>query len=63
MVGLAFYAYEREVGVLCEGGDESFWCNEGGYAGEVGIEEGGDGGGVFGEGSEVRGGEEERACE
>jgi hypothetical protein len=63
VVGLTFYAYEREMRVLSERSDEIFWFDERGYAGEVGVEEVWDGAGVFFEDREVRGWKEERAGE
>lgn len=41
-VGLAFDADEREMGVLVELGDEIGRGDEGGHAGEVTVEVGGD---------------------
>ena len=62
VVRRAFDADKWEVGIAGEGGDERGWRDEGCYAGEVGVKECGEGVGGSGEGGEVGGGEEERAC-
>lgn len=63
VVRLAFYTDEREVGVLSERSDQTLGRDERSYAGEVGVEERWDGGGVLFEGDEVHRWEEERASE
>ena len=65
MVGAAFDADEREVRVAVKRGDQLGGRDQGGDAGEVLVEEGGDegAGGVGLEVLEARGGREEGAGE
>ena len=65
MVGAALDADQWEVRVAVEGGDQLGGRDQGGHAGEVLVEEGGDegAGGVGLEVFEARGGREEGAGE
>lgn len=63
MVGLAFYADKWEVRVFSKRSDEILGLDQRCYAGEVGVEKGGDGGGVCLKSGEVCRWEEQCAGE